>query len=125
MLFRTMKNPATIRIFVLLDTKSSILGTAFLGNEGNINGGRAFAHALLSQVVLAVLALVSFRFHLPVGMPSFLHRSGISKTCNGPKPGKPTLTRKKVNNYKFVYIQGSELCKNYNSNDDYYEYNFF
>lgn len=75
------------------------LGTTFLGNEGYAIGDRASAHVLVRQAVLAVLVpvLVSFlTSSLRMGgkPPPFCGLS-FSKTCDGPKPSKPIVTRKK------------------------------
>lgn len=45
------------------------------------------------------------------------------KCTKEPKPRKPELTRKDVNNYKIFNVQWFDLCYNCNCNDEYYEYN--
>lgn len=44
----------------------------------------------------------------------------VYQTCDRPKPRKPSLIRKRVNNHKMFIVQDLELCYKYTS-DDYYE----
>lgn len=99
----------------------------FFDNGGNASGGKASAHTLFCQIVLALSApiLVSLRPspQSTKGRQSSWGGCGVLKTCDGPKRRKCVIVARKKANNKIFNLLNLQLWHNYNSHDKYYKYN--
>lgn len=75
----------------------------FLAMKGMLVGAK------LLQMCYFCLSCRQFWFRFG-RRPSSLRRSGVSKMCDEPKPGKPVFATKQLNSCKIFHLQSLRLC---------------